>query len=396
MGHLLENLVQFARLLRALGLEIPAGNTIDAGRAAQWIDIGRKDEFRLALRAVMVRRPEDLQLFDQAFRAYWSRPSGTSTKLDLRPLGSDRKFGNPTVEMESLSAGSHHGSSESPKHLERIQIKTYSASEVLREKDFKNLTPDEEAQAIRLLKQLRWQPSPKRTKRWVPGKGSSPDLRRLVTQFAKREADPSPPPTRVRRFAHRNLVLLCDISGSMERYTRMLLWFACCVTGNLSKVESFVFATRLTRVTPKLRRQRGGNPLRDIGRLVPDWSGGTCIGEAMRSFNTNWARRVAQNGSVVLVVSDGWDRGDPEVLRTEIARLQRSCHRLIWLTPLLGDPRYEPLTRGLQAALPHVDDFLPVHNMASLDRLAEHLNDLSDAPRHGAAPPPRKANRSVC
>lgn len=396
MGHLLENLVQFARLLRALGLEIPAGNTIDAGRAAQWIDIGRKDEFRLALRAVMVRRPEDLQLFDQAFRAYWSRPSGTSTKLDLRPLGSDRKFGNPTVEMESLSAGSHHGSSESPKHLERIQIKTYSASEVLREKDFKNLTPDEEAQAIRLLKQLRWQPSPKRTKRWVPGKGSSPDLRRLVTQFAKREADPSPPPTRVRRFAHRNLVLLCDISGSMERYTRMLLWFACCVTGNLSKVESFVFATRLTRITSKLRRQRGGNPLRDIGRLVPDWSGGTCIGEAMRSFNTNWARRVTQNGSVVLVVSDGWDRGDPEVLRTEIARLQRSCHRLIWLTPLLGDPRYEPLTRGLQAALPHVDDFLPVHNMASLDRLAEHLNDLSDAPRHGAAHPPRKANRSVC
>ena len=396
MGHLLENLVQFARLLRALGLEIPAGNTIDAGRAAQWIDIGRKDEFRLALRAVMVRRPEDLQLFDQAFRAYWSRPSGTSTKLDLRPLGSDRKFGNPTVEMESLSAGSRDGSGESPKHLERIQIKTYSASEVLREKDFKNLTPDEEAQAIRLLKQLRWQPSPKRTKRWVSGKGSSPDLRRLLTQFTKREADPSPPPTRVRRFAHRNLVLLCDISGSMERYTRMLLWFACCVTGNLSRVESFVFATRLTRITTKLRRQRGGNPLRELGRLVPDWSGGTCIGEAMRSFNTHWARRVAQNGAVVLVVSDGWDRGDPEVLRTEIARLQRSCHRLIWLTPLLGDPRYEPLTRGLQAALPHVDDFLPVHNMASLDRLAEHLNDLSDAPRHGAAPPPRKANRSVC
>lgn len=396
MGHLLENLVQFAHVLRGLGLEVPADNTIVAGRAAQWIDIGRKDEFRLALRAVMVRRPEDLQLFDQAFRVYWSRPSGTSTKLDLRPLGSDRKFGNPTVEMESLTAGARDGSSESPAHLERIQIKTYSASETLRQKDFKSLSPEEEAQAIRLLKRLQWRPAPKRTKRWVAGRGTSPDFRGLLTRFAKRDADPSPPPTRARRFAHRNLVLLCDISGSMERYTRMLLWFACCMTGNLTKVESFVFATRLTRITTKLRRHRGGNPLLDIGRLVPDWSGGTCIGDAMRSFNTTWARRVAQNGAVVLVVSDGWDRGDPEVLRTEIARLQRSCHRLIWLTPLLGDPRYEPLTRGLQAALPHVDDFLPVHNLASLDRLAEHLNDLPDEPRHGAAHAWREASRSVC
>ena len=376
MGHLLENLTSFARLLRSLGIAVPAGSTVEAARAVQCIDIGKKADFRLALRAILVSRAEDLQVFDRAFRAFWTEPSGTSTKLDLRPLGSDRRFGEPAVEMESLTRESDLVAPEAGTRVERVEIATYSQREVLRQKDFKSFTPEETAQAVRLLREMRWRPERRRTKRWVAGRGAAADLRKLLARFARREADPTPPPTRLRKTAPRHLVLLCDISGSMERYTRMLLWFACCLTGNLRGVESFVFATRLTRITKQLRGHRGSNPLREIGRIVPDWSGGTCIGDALRVYNTQWARRVRRNGAVALVVSDGWDRGDPEALGREVARLQRSCHRLIWLSPLLGDPRYEPLTRGLQAALPHVDDFLPVHNLASLDRLAAHLNAL--------------------
>ena len=376
MGHLLENLTQFARLLRSLGLAIPAGSTIEAARAVQCIDIGKREEFRFALRAVLIRRAEDLQVFDRAFRAFWSKPSGTSTKLDLRPLGSERRFGDPVVEMESLGAAPDDTGGEGEELLERVRISTYSDIEILREKDFKNLTAEETAQAVRLLQDLRWRPAPRRTKRWSPGAGSAPDTRKLLGRLARREDDPAAPPTKARKAAPRRLVLICDISGSMERYTRMLLWFACSLTGSLGRVESFVFATRLTRITGRLRRSPASNPLREVSRLVPDWSGGTRIGETLRAFNMQWARRVLGSGAVVLVVSDGWDRGDPEVMRQEVSRLRRSCHRLVWLSPLLGSPEYKPLTRGLQAALPYVDDFLPVHNLASLDRLAAHLNKL--------------------
>lgn len=376
MGHLLENLTHFARLLRSLGLSVPSTGTIDAARAVQHVDIGVRDEFRFALRAVFVRRPEDLAVFDAAFRGFWGRPSGTGTRLDLRPLGSELRLGDPEVEMESLSGLPAGEPQDGEEQVERVRISTYSDREVLREKDFKNLTAEETAQAVRLLTELRWRPAPRKTMRWVRGRGPLADPRRLLARIARREVDPEAPPMRARKKAPRDLVLLCDISGSMERYTRMLLWFACCLTGSLHRVESFVFATRLTRITKRLRGRPGRNPLQEIARLVPDWSGGTRIGEVLRSFNVNWARRVLGHGAVVLVVSDGWDRGNPSAMRREVSRLQRSCDRLVWLTPLLGSPEYRPLTRGLQAALPFVDDFLPVHNLASLERLATHLNTL--------------------
>ncbi len=381
MGHLLENLTRFARLLRSAGLPVPAGATIAAARALEHVDIGRRQDFRLALRTTLVSRAEDMPVFDHAFRLFWSGPSGAGTKLDLRPLGSERRFGDPVVEMESLSGTDQSGSLAGDATLERVQISTYSSREVLREKDFKRLSAEELAQAVDMLRELRWRPAPRRTRRWQRGTGEAPDVRALLGRLARRETDPGEIPTRGPKPAPRRLVLLCDISGSMERYTRMLLWFACCLSGNLERVESFLFATRLTRITKKLRGRRGSNPLQEVARLVPDWSGGTRIGDALRTFNVEWARRVLGRGAVVLVVSDGWDRGEPEALRHEISRLQRSCHRLVWLSPLLGDPAYEPLTRGLQAALPYVDDFLPAHNLASLEHLAEHLNSLEPSSR---------------
>jgi uncharacterized protein with von Willebrand factor type A (vWA) domain len=177
------------------------------------------------------------------------------------------------------------------------------------------------------------------------------------------------------------LIIIADISGSMERYTRLLLHFIYSLTTGLDQpVESFVFSTRLTRITRQLRDRNVDRALREVSAAVPDWSGGTRIGEALKAFNFDWGRRVLGQGAVVLLISDGWDRGDADLLRTEMARLQRTCRRLIWLNPLLGSPQYEPLTRGMQAALPYLDDFLPVHNLASLEDLARRLSALDQRP----------------
>jgi len=223
---------------------------------------------------------------------------------------------------------------------------------------------------------LDWNLGRRRTRRWKAGQGSAVDLRRMLRRGVRYAAEPVDLPRRARVERPRPLVLLCDVSGSMERYSRMLLEFVAGLSADPGRVESFVFATRLTRITRRLRRRRFDEVLAGIAGDVPDWAGGTRIGDALRAFNVRWARRVLGRGPVVLLISDGWDRGDPATLAREIARLQRSCHRLVWLNPLLGSPAYEPLTRGMQTALPFIDDFLPVHNLVSLEDLVAHLESL--------------------
>jgi hypothetical protein len=253
---------------------------------------------------------------------------------------------------------------------------SYSAREVSRAKDFAQFTEEELAQARAMLATLGWDLGTRRTRRFASGPGDGPDFRRMLRRSLKYAGEPLEFPTRRRTRKRRLLVLLCDVSGSMERYARMLLHFVASLAGGLERVEAFVFATRLTRITRYLARRARLDAIPRIPRSVPDWAGGTRIGDALRQFNVTWARRVMHGGPVVLLISDGWDRGDPDVLRREMGRLQRSCHRLIWLNPLLGSAGYQPLTRGMQAALPYVDDFLPVHNLESLEALAEHLNQL--------------------
>jgi uncharacterized protein with von Willebrand factor type A (vWA) domain len=189
-------------------------------------------------------------------------------------------------------------------------------------------------------------------------------------------------PRRQRREAPRRVVIIGDVSGSMERYSRMLLQFAHALTRRTRQVEAFVFSTRLTRITPRLVRDRSGRALEQVVGEIQDWGGGTRIGEALRAFNVHWARRVMRTGPVVIILSDGWDRGEPALLSQELARVRRHGRRLIWLNPLLGASDYEPLTRGMQAALAHVDDFMPAHNLASLDDLANHLRALPSARAH--------------
>ncbi len=380
MSQLLNNVVRFAGMLHALGMPVPAGRSIEVARALEHIDVGRGKDFYFTLRTLLVHRVEDLPLFDEAFRTFWRPPRCERTQLDVRALGEERRFGKPRVEEESLRAEpSLTGRPGKP--AETVELRTYSATESLREKDFARLTVEELEQARQLLAELRWSPGVRFTRRWRAGAGREPDLRRLLRQAMRSQGEAFAIPGRGRKRKRRPIVLLCDISGSMERYTRMLLQFVHCISEGFERVEAFVFATRLTRITLEMRTSRMDRAFTRLPARVPDWSGGTRIGDALRLFNLHWARRALGGGPVVLLISDGWDRGDPDVLRREIARLQRGCHRLIWLNPLLGSPEYEPLTRGMQAALPFVDDFLPVHNLASLESLAGHLNALPERRR---------------
>ena len=389
MSALLPNLVHFSRLLGSLGLDIQAVRTLAVVHALEHIDIGRRTDFYHALRSLLIHRPQDLALFDEAFRIFWRRPPEDWTTHDLHAMGEQRKTGAPQIEAPASPDSSQGGgATTSPVEVQQVATRSASDREVLQTKDFAQFTEDEVNEARRMMADLRWNVSVRRTRRWQVGHGRVSDLRRVVRVNASYGYELVDVPTRQRKHRRRPLVLLCDVSGSMERYSRMLLHFLACMSRRVDRVEVFLFATRLTRVTQYL------NECSDLGKrsmavpklpsYVPDFAGGTRIGDTLATFNRIWAQRILGHGAVVLLISDGWDRGSPTVLGAEMARLQRTVRRLSWLNPLLGSSAYTPLTRGMQAALPFVDDFLPVHNLVSLQALAAHLNTLSPrSPRRG-------------
>jgi uncharacterized protein with von Willebrand factor type A (vWA) domain len=378
VSFLIHNLLHFSRLLHSLGLDVHAGRMVDVAAALDHIDVGRRQDFYFTLRSLLVHRQQDLAPFDEAFRVFWRPAPGDWSAADLRALGEQRRFGTPQVDMPAADAVAPDDPSVSTmaEPVERVAAMSYGSREISRVKDFADFSEAELEQARAMIAAFNWDLGMRRTKRWTKGRGHALDLRRLVRRNIRYGGEPLSLPTRDRTLKRRPLVLVCDVSGSMERYARMLLHFMYSLSGGLGRVEAFLFATRLTRITRELTKRAAGTTLLKIPRRVPDWGGGTRIGEALRTFNVRWARRVLGHGAAVLLISDGWDRGAPELLRGEMSRLQRSCHRLVWLNPLLGSAGYQPLTRGMQAALPFVDDFLPVHNLESLEALAAHLNRL--------------------
>ena len=379
-GHILHNLLLFGRLLRRLGLDVHVGRMLDAISVIDDVGVARKADFRFALRTLLVHRRDDLPLFDEAFEVFWRQRKDRTSTMDLRSMGEQRRFRQPEVGPPPPGRSSNGSGGEEPDDgFDRVDLtRTYSAREVLRTKDFSDYTPDEAAQARIMMASLAWDLGRRRTRRRRPGKGPDLDLRRSMRRNTHLGGELVLLQTRRRTEKPRRLVLVCDVSGSMERYTRMLLHFTHSLYGGLeNRIEAFLFATRLTRVTKHLGQRDIDRAVTEVAKSVPDWSGGTRIGHVLKTFNFDWARRTLGWGSVVLIVSDGWDRGDPEILGREMDRLQRSCSRLIWLNPLAGSDEYEPTTRGMQAAAPYIDDLLPVNNLASLEDLALHLNTLS-------------------
>jgi uncharacterized protein with von Willebrand factor type A (vWA) domain len=377
-GRLFHNLLHFGRLLRDVGLDAQAGRMLDVAEALAHVDVGRRADFYHTLQTMLVRRAQDLPVFDYAFRAFWRPPRNTSTSPTSQ--AADQVTRLPPAEggvpPSRPASDPTDARGDSALRLEQVAALSYGTGQVSRSKDFATFTDDEVAQARAMLASLRWELGTRTTRRWQAGHGHAIDIRRAVRHNLRFGGELVVLPRRTRRTRTRPLLLLCDVSGSMERYSRMLLHFVHTLAGGFDHVETFLFATTLTRVTTRLTRRGVDDVVPSLPRHVPDWGGGTRIGEALHRFHVDWSRRVMSHAPVVLLISDGWDRGEPARLGAEMARLQRSCYRLIWLNPLLGSPHYRPLTRGMQAALPHIDDFLPVHNLASLDALAAHLNHL--------------------
>jgi uncharacterized protein with von Willebrand factor type A (vWA) domain len=384
-GKLLHNLVLFGRLLRALGLDVNPGRMIDLAQALAYVEIGRKPDFYFTARSLLVHKREDLMLFDQAFELFWRKPPDGSVTLDLFGAPNITQKRGPIVTAPPLreSEPDQETAEEEEEEGEETQTvievtRTYSQREVLRHKDFGEMSQTEIEATKQFMARLVWDLGERRTRRKRPGRGARFDLRRSLRRNLRYGGELLEWPRRQPKSKPRPLIIIADISGSMERYTRLLLHFVYSLSKGLSQsVEAFVFSTRLTRITRQIRNRDLDKALQEVSLSVNDWSGGTRIGASLKSFNFDWGRRVLGRGAVVLLISDGWDRGDPELLRQEIGRLKRSSHRLIWLNPLLGSDRYEPLTRGMQAALPVIDDFLPVHNLASLEDLAVHLAQLT-------------------
>lgn len=391
-GYFLYHLIRFGRTLRAAGVPITPGQIMAMVRALEWIPIGDREAFYYAARCTLICRREDLEAFDRIFEWFWRNPQMGG----LLPPGLLPTAPGPIRRRESRPRPAEVGhlpspqpqpeNPEAPPVILADRAMTYSPIEILRRKQFERFSEEEIQLARRLMARLRWRIHERETRRLRPGlKGEHLDLRRTVRRSMRHYGEWVRLLWRTRKRKPRPLVVLCDISGSMERYARMLLHFLHALSHTRRQVEAFVFGTRLTRITRCLRSRDLDEALREVGKTVMDWSGGTRIGECLHVFNRDWARRVLGRGAVVMIISDGWDRGDIDLLRREMERLQKLCYRLIWLNPLLGIPGYQPLTRGMQAALPYIDDFLPVHNLASLEQLAIHLERL---------PPRRSARRS--
>jgi uncharacterized protein with von Willebrand factor type A (vWA) domain len=379
-GQLLRNLLLFGRVLRGLGLDVNPGRMMDLVSALDSIEIGNKSDFFYAARTLLVHEREDLELFDDAFELFWRKPA-VSWDLEWQGLIRRRRSTKPVVTPPPLKdePPSTNDSDSAPKETTTVieVTRTYSDREVLRHKDFAQMSAEESEAVRQMMAHLRWRTSERRTRRRRPGKGEMLDLRRTLRRSLRAGGEIFNLAYREPKLKPRPLVIIADISGSMERYTRVLLHFIYGMKAALTQpVEAFVFSTRLTRITRPLQIRDLDLALKNVGELVHDWAGGTRIGESLKYFNFEWGRRVLSRGAVVLIISDGWDRGDIELLNREMARLKRNCHRVIWLNPLLGAPDYEPLTRGIQAALPHIDVFLPVHNLASIEDLADRLADL--------------------
>ncbi len=382
-GHLLRNIVLFGRLLRVGSLDVTPTQLRDWVAALELVDIARKRDVKAAARAVLVSRRRDLPWFDKAFELFWqARDPRELEQLELGLMIQRHTERTKRAAIQKLALNDGDGD-RSEDRDRTAHTATYSDREALRRKDFAELEGDELDEIKRLMATMHWQLETRRTRRLKPAsRGHRLDLRRTLRRNMAHGGEMVHLVGRHRKHRRRPLVLLCDVSGSMEPYSRLLLHFIYAVShvrpadSGVSRVEAFAFGTRLTRLTHELAERDVDRALQSAAQRIEDWGGGTRTGEALREFNFVWGRRLLGQGAAVLIISDGWDRGDIDLLGKEMERLHRSCHRLIWLNPLLGSPRYEPLTRGIQAALPHIDDFLPVHNLASLEQLGDLLASM--------------------
>jgi uncharacterized protein with von Willebrand factor type A (vWA) domain len=382
---LADKVAHFTRVLRAAGLRLGPASALDALAAAAAVDVMHRGELYWALHAVLVKRPEDFELFDQAFRLFWRDPQGANPGLaQLLPhvrLPPARTLSRRLAEAWRPPPPAPAAAPAKGERAEVDAALTFSADEVLRSRDFDQMSAAELTRARRIVARMAVAPRAVRTRRFASDPhGDQIDLARTVRDSRKTLGDLAPLRFHSRVLRPPPLVVLCDVSGSMGRYSVMLLHFLHALLAARGRVHVFLFATRLTPVTRLLRRRDPDEALARCGRQVVDWAGGTRLRACLHQFNHAWSRRVLGHGAVVLLVTDGLDRDPEPGLAAEAGRLHRSCRRLVWLNPLLRWPGFSPRAQGVRALLPHVDEHRPVHNLDSLEALGRALAERPGRP----------------
>ncbi|MET0457949.1 MAG: VWA domain-containing protein [Ilumatobacteraceae bacterium] len=362
--------VAFARVLRGTGLAVPTSTVLNFAAALGAVGLSSRHDVYWAARATLVRNPEDFGVFDRAFRVFWD---------DAQPSGEPDE--EPEPLQVTLAVDTDEGDDDGPETAEPSEDPTielrFSIAEVLRHKDFAAYDDVELAEAHRVMHRMRSTGSPRRSLRLAPTtrRTARPDLRRTVRAALRTEGEAVRRHYRTPSMRHRRLVLLLDVSGSMEPYARALLRFVQAAVAGRRRVEAFALGTRLTRITRELGSRDPDIALRQAAGRVVDWSGGTRLGDGLRTFNDEWGVRGMARGAVVVILSDGWDRGEPEELAEQMQRLARVAHRVVWVNPLKVTPGYAPLARGMAAALPYVDRFVEGHSLDAMERLAAILDE---------------------
>ncbi len=367
--------VDFTRRLREEGLRSVPETSADLLAALQTSGLSGGADNYYAMRAVSVRRPEDIDIFDSVFLEFFGGGQIPEVVTEEQ-----------VVELQPIMRAAQGEGADADDEAEAEAGAAYA--ERLAHRDFLEMSASEWAEAQRLIRQMQFQSTDALSHRWRPDRrGRRPDLRRVLRNMTRPDGELLRLPFQSKKHRRRPLLILADVSGSMERYTEAFLYFTHAIRRRLGRVEVFVFSTRLTRITRELTHQDPHEALALVSDNVEDWSGGTRIGETFETFNRVYSRRVTRGGPICLVLSDGWDCGEPEILAAATAKLSRSVHSLIWLNPLSGREGYQPATRGMRAALPFIDQLIPaasIHDLSSIIHLIESI------PTHATARSARK------
>lgn len=382
-GKLTENLMLFARTLRAAGVRVGPGRVLEAVEAMRVVGIERRDDLYWALHAVFVNRRDEQPLFDQAFHVFWRNPRLLERLVSLalpEAQGSGEETGSQEEMKRRLAEALHQDRETNQSDQEEIEYEfdaslTWSDQDALQTLDFEQMSLDEVEAAKKAITHLSLPVNRIRTRRYEASKSAGKaDLRRTMQAALRAGRDTIPLKYKRTRTRTPPVVILCDISGSMAQYSRMVLHFMHSVTSDRDRVYSFVFGTRLTNITHYLRHNDVDVALEKVGQQVTDWQGGTRIGRCLHTFNRDWSRRVLGQGAFVLLISDGLDRDNAANLAREMERLHKSARRLIWLNPLLRYTHFAPKSQGARVMIRHIDEFRSVHNLASLEELVDVLS----------------------
>ncbi|MCP3974078.1 MAG: VWA domain-containing protein [bacterium] len=370
------NLVHFVRHLRDRGFQVGPATIQELTAAIDAVGLAYRADVKAAFEAVVVARPTERPIFEDAFESFFGK--GLLRLPHIPEAGDEPDRG--TLDLRRVTVpilADMPGDEPDLGDLGIPEVRGASAEERLATRDFRDLSPDEAEEVRRIMARIVWRPAHAQSRRWTQSRqGTRPDMRRTMRNLVGPGGDMMQLAMAQRKPRRRPLVVLADVSGSMEQYAEMFLHFLHAAQGRLGRVETFVFATHLSRITRELRHRMPDAALRRVGEAVDDWSGGTRIGDAVAQFNVLWGRRVTRGGAIGLIISDGWDTGDPALLGKEMARFARSMHRVIWLNPLAGRANYAPETRGMQAALPFVDDLLSAANILDLREVVRLLESV--------------------